>query len=105
MITTALKQPRRTASKATRCRQLIEATIESIAEFGFSGTTVATITSRANLSIGTVNLHFKSKELLFTETLIFLAREHHDFWAKHLKIPGLTASEKLLSVVDAHFAL
>ncbi len=93
----------RTASKEVRRRQLIEATIVSVAERGFSKTTLATVTKGANLSHGIVNYHFKSKELLFAETMGFLAEEHHDQWLKTLDESGSSVPEQLLALVDADF--
>jgi TetR/AcrR family transcriptional repressor of bet genes len=61
-----------------RRQQLIEATIESIAKFGISGTTMTTVTGFAGLSVGIVNFHFDSVENLFEETLFSLAAEHRD---------------------------
>lgn len=99
---TAIKRPR-TASKAKRRRQLIEATIHSIATRGISGTTMASVTSRANLSMGIVSFHFQSKENLMKETLMFLVEEHREFWIRSLRDPDLSPSEKLRSVVEANF--
>lgn len=96
------KRPR-TASRATRRRQLIEATIDSIATHGVSGTTMASVTSRAGLSMGIVSYHFQSKENLMRETLIFLVEEHRRFWISALDDPELTAAEKLRAVIEAHF--
>ena len=62
----------RIANREARRRQLIEATIASIAELGFADTTLSTVTTRAGLSHGTINFHFKSKEFLFVETLTYL---------------------------------
>jgi TetR/AcrR family transcriptional repressor of bet genes len=93
----------RTASKAVRRSQLIDATINSIAKHGIGGTTMSTVTEFAGLSIGIVNFHFKSKQNLFEETLLFLAREHHEHWKKAYLDAGLSAQEKLLAIVDAHF--
>nr|NIS43004.1 TetR family transcriptional regulator [Desulfuromonadales bacterium] len=50
----------RTANREARRRQLIEATIASIAELGFTDTTLSTVTTRAGLSHGTINFHFTS---------------------------------------------
>lgn len=94
---------RRTESKEVRRQQLINATINSIARHGIGGTTMSTITEDAGLSIGIVNFHFDSKQRLFEETLLFLAQEHHDQWLKAYRDAGLSARDKLLAVVDAHF--
>jgi TetR/AcrR family transcriptional repressor of bet genes len=93
----------RTAPKAVRRQQLIEATIESIATFGISGTTMTTVTDLAGLSVGIVNFHFDSKENLFEETLRFLAAEHRDLWHKVMGRKNFSTTEKLLAIVDAEF--
>lgn len=97
------KPTRRTESKAVRRQQLIEATINSIARNGIGGTTMSTVTEQAGLSIGIVNFHFKSKQNLFEETLVHLAQEHHGHWFKAYNDAGLSAPEKLMAIVDAHF--
>ncbi len=97
------KPVKRTESKAVRRGQLIDATIESIARHGIGGTTMSTVTEAAGLSVGIVNFHFQSKQKLFEETLVHLAREHHDHWHKAYTDAGLSAQEKLLAIVDAHF--
>ena len=94
---------RRTESKEVRRRQLIDATIKSIAKYGLSGTTMTTVTSFAELSIGIVNFHFKTKDNLLAETLIFLAEEHREQWRKSYRDAALPPQAKLLALVDAHF--
>ncbi len=96
------KKPR-TASKAVRRQQLIDATIESIAEHGIAGTTMATITRAAGLSIGLANFHFATKQNLFEETLRFLAEEHHSYWKRSYEKANLSPKDKLLTIVAAHF--
>ncbi len=93
----------RTATKEVRRQQLIDATIESIAERGFSGTTLVTVTKFANLSHGTVNFHFKNKESLFADTLGFLAEEHGALWRENLERSGTTPQERLLALIDSEF--
>ncbi len=86
-----------------RRQQLIDATIDSIAQNGIGGTTMSTVTEIAGLSLGIVNFHFKSKQKLLEETLLFLANEHHEQWLVAFDNAGLSAPEKLLAIVDAHF--
>ncbi|WP_397541921.1 transcriptional regulator BetI [Roseovarius salis] len=93
----------RTASKEVRRQQLIDATIESIAQNGMSGTTMTSVTGFAGLSIGIVNFHFKNKETLFEETLRYLAEEHRNQWRQSVKKADLAPEAKLLAIVDAHF--
>ena len=71
------KTARRTESKEVRRKQLIDATIESIAQNGIAGTTMSTVTETAGLSLGIVNFHFESKQKLFEETLVHIAKEYH----------------------------
>lgn len=99
----AIPKPPRTASREVRRQQLINATIESIAKHGISGTTMTTVTGFAGLSMGLVNFHFKTKEFLFEETLRFLAEEHRDQWKKSYDKAELAPEAKLLAIVDAHF--
>lgn len=49
--------------------KLIEATIESIYQHGYSDTTVAKISDIADTSLGTLHHHFSSKEELLEETM------------------------------------
>ncbi len=98
-----MKSGRRTETKAVRRSQLIDATITSIAQHGIGGTTMSRVTEIAGLSTGIVNFHFDSKQNLFEQTLMTLAQEHHAQWYKAFNDAGLTASEKLLAIVDAHF--
>jgi TetR/AcrR family transcriptional regulator, transcriptional repressor of bet genes len=96
-------RPSRTASKEVRRQQLINATIESIAKHGISGTTMTTVTQFAGLSIGLVNFHFKTKQSLFEETLRFVAEEHREQWKKSVRKANLSPQAKLLAIVDAHY--
>jgi TetR/AcrR family transcriptional repressor of bet genes len=94
---------RRTEPRDVRRTQLINATIQSIAKNGIGGTTISSVTEIAGMSIGFVNFHFKSKQNLFEETIIHLAREHHDHWQHAHDNAGLGPADKLLAIVDAHF--
>jgi TetR/AcrR family transcriptional repressor of bet genes len=93
----------RTASKEVRRRQLIDATIASIAKHGFSGTTLAAVTKGAKLSHGIVNFHFKSKEALFVETLGFLAKEHYDCWHEAMEEAGPDPAAQLAAIIEVDF--
>ncbi len=93
----------RTASRKARRRQLIKATIESVAKHGLSDTTLATVTNGAKLSHGTINFHFKSKERLLVETLKFLSEEHHNHWRASLEKAGPTPQERLAALIETDF--
>lgn len=101
--TKPVKPTGRTASREVRRQQLIDATIESIAKHGISGTTMTTVTGFAGMSLGIVNFHFQNKQNLFEETLRHLADEHRDQWHKLVHKAELTPVAKLLAIVDANF--
>ena len=94
---------RRTETKAVRRLQLIEATIDSIAQRGIGGTTMSTVTEGAGLSLGLANFHFKTKQNLLEATLLHLANEHHDQWKKAHCAEGISAADKLEAIVASHF--
>ena len=93
----------RTATREARRRQLIEATIDSIAIRGFSATTLATVTKGAKLSHGVVNFHFNSKETLYVETLGYLAQEHYDHWHTAMEKAGPNPAKQLAAVIEVDF--
>lgn len=64
---------------------------------------MTTVTKLAGLSLGLVNFHFKSKNVLLEETLRFLAEEHRDQWLKGVSKQGLSPQAKLQAIVDAQF--
>ena len=83
-----------------RRQQLIDATIDSIAEHGISRITLAKVAKAAGLSPGIVNFYFNSKEQLLLETLREMAREfdiHVEAAIGSTEDPELT----LLGVINA----
>ncbi|MGF1444824.1 MAG: TetR family transcriptional regulator C-terminal domain-containing protein [Pikeienuella sp.] len=94
---------RRTAPKAVRRKQLIDATIDAIAELGVSRTTMAEITGRAGLSMGIVNLHFENKDNLLKSTLVHLSEELRDHWTEFQTAQGLGPAEKVWGIISANF--
>lgn len=81
--------PRKRPREARRV-QLIEATIETIATRGYARTTLTEVANHAGLSHGLVNFHFKSKEKLLAETMLYLADEYRENWLAALSeaMPG-----------------
>jgi len=94
----------RTQSRDTRRLQLIEATIQSLAERGFSRTTVTDVAARAGISHGLVLFHFSSKENLLAETLDFLAEEYRLNWQAALAAAGDSPEDQIRAMIDADFA-
>ena len=103
LVTENSGRSNRAANREARRRQLIEATIASIAELGFTDTTLSTVTTRAELSHGTINFHFKSKELLFVETLKYLAEEHRDHWHAACEKAGPRPEKQLMAMIEIDF--
>lgn len=100
MVVTAHTSNRRTASRAARREQLIDATMKCIARKGMGSTTLGDVASEAGLSQGIVNLHFESKENLLKETLRSLAGEYREKFDKALQKSGPHAADKLRAVME-----
>ena len=94
------KPASRTAKRAKRRRQLIEATMKCIGRKGISGTTLADVAGTAGLSQGIVNLHFDSKDNLLRETLEYLAGEYRSQFDRALERSGPAAAEKLQALLE-----
>ena len=99
----ALVPRRRTAPPEQRRGQLILATIRSVADKGLADTTIATVAQEAGLSQGIVNLHFRSKEGLLTETLRYLADEYRSACLAAAERAGDSAVDGLLAMVELDF--
>lgn len=82
----------------------MEATIKSLAERGFSRTTVTDVAARAGISHGLVLFHFQSKDNLLVETLDYLAEEYRLNWQDALAAAGKAPEEQLLALIKADFA-
>jgi AcrR family transcriptional regulator len=93
----------RKLSREARRTQLIEATIDVLAERGFARTTLTDVANRAGLSHGLVNFHFQSKELLLTETLGHLADEYRENWVQALDAAEKTPQHQLNAMIRADF--
>jgi len=103
MATSASVKSRRTASRAVRRQQLIDATMKCIARKGMGSTTLGDVASEAGLSQGIVNLHFKSKDNLLKETLQTLADEYKEQFDDTLSRSGPHPADKLLALMEFDF--
>jgi TetR/AcrR family transcriptional repressor of bet genes len=99
----AVPPKRRTAPPEARREQLIQATIRSVADRGLADTTIATVAQEAGLSQGIVNLHFRSKDGLLTETLRFLADEYRTACHEAAETGSVSPVEGLLAMVELDF--
>ncbi|RVW10238.1 TetR/AcrR family transcriptional regulator [Prescottella agglutinans] len=66
-----MRAPQQDRSRLTRHR-LLEATVDCLAEFGWSATTVAVVAQRAGVSRGATQHHFPTREDLITAALEFM---------------------------------
>jgi AcrR family transcriptional regulator len=101
--TAPLEPPSRKQPRGARRQQLIEATIETLAEVGYARTTLTAVATRAGLSHGLVNFHFETKEKLLTETMLYLAEEYRANWAAALERAGPGAAARLNALLQADF--
>ena len=99
MATTA-KSSSRTATRARRRQQLIDATVKCIARKGLGSTTTGDVAREAGLSQGIVNLHFDSKNNLLNETLRYLADEYRTQFDLAVEQSGPSASDKLHALME-----
>ena len=65
---------------------------------------MADITNEADLSVGIVNLHFKTKEQLLIETLRFVADEYKEGFDEIFANDGMQGLEKLKAIIDYDFS-
>jgi TetR/AcrR family transcriptional repressor of bet genes len=92
---------RRKASRELRQQQLIEATIDCLARYGYAETTLADVAKVAGLSRGIVNFHFESKEKLLVATMQFMADEYAAHWRAALIRAGPRPADRLRALVEA----
>ena len=103
--TVAGKKRREILPKALRKRQLIQATMECIADVGLSQVTLSAVTKKAALSQGIANLHFDSKENLLMETLRFVTDEYNSGLQRIFDASGGESAEiQLRGLVEFQFS-
>ena len=100
-VTTA--PSRRAESRAARRQQLIEATMKCIGRKGIGSTTLGDVAKEAGLSQGIVNLHFRSKDNLLKETLLWLAGDYKTQFEAALERAGPKPAEQLHAVLALDF--
>jgi AcrR family transcriptional regulator len=97
-------RPRRTnadMSSETQAR-ILQATIESLAEVGYAGTTMSGIAERIGVSRAALIYHFNSKNALMAAVINAIYDEMATLYrgAAH---PALTPAERMLAVLDVSF--
>src|ERR1700723_3682110 len=87
----------------TRRRQLVEVTIDSLAELGYVGTTLAQIAARAGVSPGLVAHYFDDKDGLLDAAFRSLARRVGTQVRARLRLVA-TPRGRIQAVIDANLA-
>ena len=87
----------------SRRRQLIEVTIDSLAEVGYVGSTLAQIASRADVSPGLVAHYFRDKDGLLAATFRTLARRVAQRVQARFAL-AYTPRGRIQAVIDANLA-
>ena len=103
MTTTAARLPQQDRSRATRAR-LLEAAIASLAETGYSASTVAVVAERAGVSRGAAQHHFPTRDALFTAALEHVTHVRTEELRRELDGLG-GARPSTAQVVDLIFAM
>jgi betaine-aldehyde dehydrogenase len=86
-----------------RRRQLVDVTIDSLAEVGFVGTTLAQIAARAEVSPGLVAHYFDDKDGLLDAAFRSLARRVGSQVRTRLRLVS-TARGRIQAIIDANLA-
>jgi AcrR family transcriptional regulator len=100
MVIDKEKISRRALSKQRRQLQLLDATIKCISKKGLGSMTLADVASEAGLSQGIVNLHFKSKDNLLKETLIYLFEDYDAQFMHTVANSPPQATAKVLALME-----
>lgn len=91
--------------KPVRRRQLIDAAIASIHEYGFADATVARIAAKAGVSPGIVHHYFADKDdLLFATMRRMLAELRADLITALARADARSAHGRIEAVIEASFA-
>jgi TetR/AcrR family transcriptional repressor of bet genes len=89
--------------KPLRKQQLINATIESIGEYGLQNTTIITISRLAGLSSGIISHYFGGKQGLIEATIKHLLEQLRLALLERIPSQKLDATERLKMVIEANF--
>ena len=96
----------RVGTEKLRKQELIEATIKSIENHGFQGTTIMTISRQANMSAGIISHYFGSKQGLILATIRHLLEQLKQGLLQQIEAceQTLTPELRLQMIVDTNFA-
>lgn len=103
MTETAVRTPQGERTRAMRLR-LMEATVESLVELGWAGTTTTVVSRRAGVSRGAQLHHFPSKQALVVAAVEHLTdRRRDDLRAAAESLPADGRIRAVLDILAAQF--
>jgi TetR/AcrR family transcriptional repressor of bet genes len=91
----------REAVKAWNRQKIIDATLDVITAQGIAGLTIARVVELAGVSMGLVNAHFTSKQVLLREVLAQMAREYSRHWRERFEAAPEEAAARLSALLQA----
>ncbi|MGO9601870.1 MAG: TetR/AcrR family transcriptional regulator [Candidatus Binataceae bacterium] len=86
-------------------RRILEATVLSLAERGYTGTTIAEVAVRAGVSRGAEMHHFPKKEALVIAALEYVFEQRVKESREIAKLPTANGTDRLSYVVDLLWAV
>ncbi|SFC07115.1 transcriptional regulator, TetR family [Marinospirillum celere] len=89
--------------KDARKQQLIQATLESIAELGLQNTTIVTISRRAGMSSGIISHYFGGKQGLIEAALRYLLEQLGKELLERIAKTDGSPEERLTCIIEANF--
>jgi len=99
----ATRQRRTNADMSSETQaRILQATIASLAELGYAGTTMSGIGERIGVSRAALIYHFNSKNALMAAVINAIYDEMAVMY-KNAAHPALTPAERMLAVLDASF--
>ncbi len=89
--------------KPLRKQQLIDATLESVAQYGLQNTTIITISRIAGLSSGIISHYFGGKQGLVEATVKHLLNQLKLALLERVNQPNLSVAKRLEMIIEANF--
>ncbi|MFT7429729.1 MAG: TetR/AcrR family bet gene transcriptional repressor [Colwellia sp.] len=89
--------------KPLRKQQLIDATLDSVAQFGLQNTTIITISRIAGLSSGIISHYFGGKQQLVEATVKHLLEQLKLALLERVRGQHLEAADRLMMIIEANF--
>ena len=94
----------RSENAARRRKQIVDATLESISQYGLSGTTLATVAALADMSQGSTIFYFQTKDQLFAEAFRAHCQEYRDAWLAAFEMVHSDPLEHLVAFIHIDFS-